>query len=252
MHTFFQGRSLRFVFIGPAAIDEGLLLAKIGIEKKAAFYLLRDARMATAFGYLNDGVASSSMASAADHRCSHFWDTMQFIDQISQISLDLRNVPVIYREVRIDVAPFYVFFFLFFLWDLNLGNRSLFVYLLIMCMKRVLQENLAEMNRRVRRRMITKGRINLDVEDGCGPFDRPLLSDISMDMLRYSIHFPMQPKVRSFTHTFLCSQNRHEVSNNYHDPPIHCFTSAGDGHAENQLLTPAWFPIMVVVELFEC
>lgn len=151
------GRSLRFVFIGPAAIDEGLLLAKIGIEKKAAFYLLRDARMATAFGYLNDGVASSSKTSAADRRCSHFWDTMQFIDQISQISLDLRNVPVIYRE-------------------------------------RVLQENLAEMNRRVRRRMITQGRINLDVEDGCSPFDRPLLSDISMDMLRYSIHFPMQPK----------------------------------------------------------
>jgi hypothetical protein len=99
-----KGRSLRFVFIGPGAIDEGLLLAKIGIEKKAAFYLLRDVRLATAYGYLenDDGTSGSSTLSAAsaDLRCSHFWDTMQFIDQITQISLDLRRVPIIYRQVR--------------------------------------------------------------------------------------------------------------------------------------------------------
>jgi len=57
-----------------------------------------------------------------------------------------------------------------------------------------LQESLREMNRRVRRRMITRGDVSLDVEDHRGPDDWPLISDVTSDMLMYSVHLPLDPR----------------------------------------------------------
>ena len=45
--------------------------------------------------------------------------------------------------------------------------------------------------------MVTRGDVSLDVEDNRGPNDWPQISDISQDMLRYSVHLPLEPKVGS-------------------------------------------------------
>jgi len=89
-------------------------------------------------------------------RCSHFGDTMHFIDRLSQISLDLRLVPVCRRL-------------------------------------HYLHDSLEELNRRLRRRMVTEGNVSLDVEDNLGPNDWPTFRDISLGSLKYSVHFPLEP-----------------------------------------------------------
>ena len=43
--------------------------------------------------------------------------------------------------------------------------------------------------------MITRGDVSLDVEDHRGPDDWPLISDVTSDMLMYSVHLPVDPKV---------------------------------------------------------
>lgn len=43
--------------------------------------------------------------------------------------------------------------------------------------------------------MITRGDVSLDVEDHRGPDDWPLVSDVTSDMLMYSVHLPVDPKV---------------------------------------------------------
>ena len=43
--------------------------------------------------------------------------------------------------------------------------------------------------------MVTRGDVSLDVEDNRGPDDWPQISDISNDMLRYSVHLPLDPMV---------------------------------------------------------
>lgn len=43
--------------------------------------------------------------------------------------------------------------------------------------------------------MITRGDVSMDVEDGGGPHDWPPLSLITVDLLKYSVHFPMEPNV---------------------------------------------------------
>ena len=53
---------------------------------------------------------------------------------------------------------------------------------------------LAEMNRRLRRRMVTRGNVSLDVEDNREPDDWPHISDVTVDTLKYSVHFPLEPK----------------------------------------------------------
>jgi hypothetical protein len=58
-----------------------------------------------------------------------------------------------------------------------------------------LEESLTEINRRIRRRMVTRGDVSLDVEDNRGPDDWPHISDLSKDMLQYSVHLPLHPKV---------------------------------------------------------
>jgi phosphatidylinositol 4-kinase len=41
--------------------------------------------------------------------------------------------------------------------------------------------------------MVTRGDVSLDVEDNRGPEDWPHTSDITVDMLKYSVHFPLEP-----------------------------------------------------------
>ena len=83
---------------------------------------------------------------------------MHFIDRLTKISLDMRGVPVVHRNDY-------------------------------------LQDSLKEINRRIRRRMITHGDVSLDVEDHRGPNDWPLISDVTLDMLMHSVHLPVDPKV---------------------------------------------------------
>lgn len=51
------------------------------------------------------------------------------------------------------------------------------------------------MNRRLRRRMITRGEVSLDVEDNLGPFEWPEMTDLTLDILKHSVHFPLVPNV---------------------------------------------------------
>lgn len=43
--------------------------------------------------------------------------------------------------------------------------------------------------------MVTRGDVSLDVEDNLKPDDWPTISDISTDLIRYSVHLPLDPKV---------------------------------------------------------
>lgn len=165
--------------------ERAAVLKHIGTEKREAFDLLQDAEQATAFGYststmnpnflyghqplqpnrhqqhqqMNHPVPKRLPSSLSLRRCSHFGDTMHFIDRMTQLSLDLRHVPVIHRDAY-------------------------------------LQQGLKEMNRRIRRRMVTRGDVSLDVEDQLGPDDWPRVVDVSADMIKYSVHLPLDPKVR--------------------------------------------------------
>lgn len=150
--------------------DKARAVAKIGSEKRYAFDLLQDAEMATAFGYVptaNDyhhqgnrfeSQTSQLPASVSELRCNYFGDCMHFVDRLTQVSLDLRMVPVLQRKAHME-------------------------------------ERLRDINRRIRRRMLTNGLTSLDVDDGLGPDDFPQISDIKMEMLRHSVHFPLEPKI---------------------------------------------------------
>lgn len=184
-----QQTGRRLIVVLPA--EKAAVLAKIGTGKKEAFDLLQDAEQATAYGYTtsldeylynspqqqtmyqeaqsphghtyhgsrdySDHSSSRLPSSLSLRRCSHFGDTMHFIDRLTKISLEMRRVPPIHRE-------------------------------------KYLQESLKEMNRRLRRRMVTRGDVSLDVEDNCGPEDWPRIQDISKDMLEHSVHLPLDPK----------------------------------------------------------
>jgi phosphatidylinositol 4-kinase len=164
-----QQTGKRLIVVLPA--EKAAVLAKIGMEKRDAFDLLQDAEQATAYGYTipspttnwEDGGDDSEPkparlpSSLSLRRCSHFGDTMHFIDRLTQISMDLRMVPQLLR------GPY-------------------------------LEDRLNEINRRLRRRMVTRGDVSLDVEDGRASYDWPHNSDISLNMLKHSVHFPLEPK----------------------------------------------------------
>jgi hypothetical protein len=198
-----QQTGRRLIVVLPA--EKAAVLAKIGTGKREAFDLLQDAEQATAFGYMAPfdervshgqgygqqpyqihepsryqhsgyGYTSSSSrlpSSLSLRRCSHFGDTMHFIDRLTKISLDLRHVPIVHRHT-------------------------------------FLKQGLDEMNRRVRRRMVTRGDVSLDVEDHRGPNDWPHTSDVAADMLRHSVHLPLDSKV-GFSVT-LAKNGEHAVS----------------------------------------
>lgn len=174
-----QQTGRRLIVVLPA--EKAAVLAKIGSEKREAFDLLQDAEQVTAYGYTTpideeslyytnipnsqeyshvDGPDCDSVrlpSSLSLRRCSHFGDTMHFIDRLTKISNELRHIPTIHRHTY-------------------------------------LHQSLREMNRRLRRRMVTRGDVSLDVEDNRGPDEWPLLSDMSTDLLRYSVHLPLDPK----------------------------------------------------------
>jgi hypothetical protein len=174
-----QQTGRRLIVVLPA--EKAIVLAKIGTEKREAFDLLQDAEQATAYGHtmepahlgigeeyletsLNgDGEGGSDANSArlpsslSLRRCSHFGDTMHFIDRLTQISLDLRMVPVSQRHA-------------------------------------VLQERLYDLNRRLRRRMATRGDVSIDVEDNRSPTEWPQIEDMSVEMVKNSIHFSLIPQ----------------------------------------------------------
>lgn len=146
----------RLVVVLPT--DKARVIAKIGQEKRAAFDLLQDAEQATAFGY-HDRVSGTPRLPAALSlkRCSHFGDTMHFVDVLTKISLELRSVPAVERAAA-------------------------------------LRHRMDGLNRRLRRRMVTRGMVSLDVEDDAPPSGWPRVTDVTTDALRYSIHFPLTPK----------------------------------------------------------
>lgn len=183
-----QQTGRRLIVVLPA--EKAAVLAKIGSSKREAFDLLQDAEQATAFGYTipmdedlfyhgphnyghhfphqNQRSGPARLPSSLSlRRCSHFGDTMHFIDRLTRISLDLRRVSTLRREAY-------------------------------------LHDNLLEMNRRLRRRMVTRGDVSLDVEDHRGPNDWPTITEISAGMLRYSVHLPVDPKVRYDCCVFVC------------------------------------------------
>lgn len=161
-----QQTGRRLIVVLPA--EKAAVLAKIGSEKHEAFDLLQDAEQATAYGYRMDEPIVDAYpsipteerrlpSSLSLRRCSHFGDTMHFIDRLTKLSLDLRNVPEVNRH-------------------------------------NYMQEHLAEMNRRIRRRMVTRGEISLDVDDHRGPHEWPTIADLRTDLLKYSVHFPLVPQ----------------------------------------------------------
>ena len=123
-----QQTGRRLIVVLPA--EKAAVLAKIGNEKREAFDLLQDAEQATAYGhtysieeqrsylgssYDDENVSlsftkkSSSfrpLSSLSLRRCSHFGDTMHFIDRLTRISLELRRVPTIHRAVSQSVSLF--------------------------------------------------------------------------------------------------------------------------------------------------
>ena len=123
-----QQTGKRLIVVLPA--DKAAVLAKIGTEKREAFDLLQDAEQATAYGYTismdeqlfyqyghpeihhppprsgkqhpmdpTEAPQPRLPSSISLRRCSHFGDTMHFIDRLTRISLDLRHVPTIHRHV---------------------------------------------------------------------------------------------------------------------------------------------------------
>lgn len=199
-----QQAGKRLIIVLPA--EKAAVLAKIGHERKEAFDFLQDAEQATAYGYTismdeelkyqrhhqaiqygaqqqhypqeqhpqppqTTDIEHASPARLPPNlslrRCRHFGDTMHFIDRLTKISMDLTHVPTIHRHD-------------------------------------FLLDSLREMNRRLRRRMVTYADVSLDVEDHRGPYDWPYPHDITADMLRYSVHLPVDPSVSSWGSPILC------------------------------------------------
>jgi hypothetical protein len=117
-----QQTGRRLIVVLPA--EKAAVLAKIGTEKREAFDLLQDTEQATAYGYtqpIDDDMFYHSQqthhqggnpqegefphepsrlpSSLSLRRCSHFGDTMHFIDILTGISMDMRNVPIVHRKV---------------------------------------------------------------------------------------------------------------------------------------------------------
>lgn len=142
-----QQTGRRLIVVLPA--EKAAVLAKIGTEKREAFDLLQDAEQATAYGYTFPNVYDTLPhatpqsfdsdveptppklpSSLSLRRCSHFGDTMHFVDKLTQISLDLRMVPTTQRHVSSIIAfqrktvrmkEFVVLMYTFFFLGLSYG-----------------------------------------------------------------------------------------------------------------------------------
>jgi len=118
-----QQTGRRLIVVLPA--EKAAVLAKIGTEKREAFDLLQDAEQATAYGYTitmdeqlfyhgyqpytnyhppQQDTRTRLPSSISLRRCSHFGDTMHFIDRLTRISMDLRHIPTIHRRVSTNAG----------------------------------------------------------------------------------------------------------------------------------------------------
>ena len=123
-----QQTGRRLIVVLPA--EKAAVLAKIGTEKREAFDLLQDAEQATAYGYTitmdeqlfyhgyqpytnyhppQPDTRTRLPSSLSLRRCSHFGDTMHFIDRLTRISMDLRQIPTIHRRVSADDGKCWAF-----------------------------------------------------------------------------------------------------------------------------------------------
>lgn len=98
-------------------------------------------------------------ASLGERRCAHFGDTMHWMDRLSLLSSELRRIPESERA-------------------------------------EVLEDRLEELNRRIRRRMVTRGTMSLEVEDNLRSDDWPRIDDMSLDVIDHSIHLPLIPQTK--------------------------------------------------------
>jgi hypothetical protein len=122
-----QQTGRRLIVVLPA--EKAAVLAKIGSEKREAFDLLQDVEQATAYGYTitmdeelfyqgyqpytnyhphrkgPDDAQVRLPSSISLRRCSHYGDTMHFIDRLTKLSMDLRRVPTIHRHVSFNRFP---------------------------------------------------------------------------------------------------------------------------------------------------
>ena len=88
--------------------------------------------------------------------------------------------------------------------------------------------------------MVTRGDVSLDVEDNLKPDDWPRISDISTDLIRYSVHLPLDPKVCPIllsvfffvVHSILLHQLRCKIKCSDNEPTIFvCFSKKVVGRA---------------------
>ncbi|GKY92660.1 hypothetical protein MPSEU_000236000 [Mayamaea pseudoterrestris] len=166
-----QQTGKRLIIVMPS--DKAVVLAKIGMERREAFDLLQDAEQATAFGYLYVDLSEEMgeqhriedcgsliprlPQSLSVRRCRYFGDTMFFIDWLTKGSLKLRELPQDRRYMA-------------------------------------LHEILHEINRRLRRRMVSSAETSLDVEDNLSAYDGPRVEDLKPDMYQNSVYFPLIPQ----------------------------------------------------------
>jgi hypothetical protein len=120
-----QQTGKRLIVVLPA--EKAVVLAKIGLEKREAFDFLQDAEQATAYGYTvsmdedlhhqqhphplvddSESIPARLPSSLSLRRCSHFGDTMHFIDRLTRTSLDLRLVPTIHRLVSFWLLCYFI------------------------------------------------------------------------------------------------------------------------------------------------
>jgi hypothetical protein len=155
-----QQTGKRLIVVLPA--EKAAVLAKIGTEKREAFDLLQDVEQATAYGYTvsfddelrhhrhlletrpgthqphshyaqqqfmeetEDDAPARLPSSLSLRRCSHFGDTMHFIDRLTQTSLDVQPIPTIHRHVSCFLLISFWSFLVYF--DLIHSLRLIFVY----------------------------------------------------------------------------------------------------------------------------
>lgn len=159
--------------------EKAAVVKQLGVSRREAFDFLQEAEQATAYGNLVEPSVGGQQqyscqflepSSLKQMRCRHFGDAMFFIDSLTEISSHLRWVPVPHRTT-------------------------------------VLHDRLQEVNRRLRRRMLSKGDISLDVEDQQNPCGWPQLQDLLLQYptrssvnlnaaAEYSIHLPLVPQAQ--------------------------------------------------------
>jgi len=138
------GSSRRFLLLVPP--DVAHKLQSQSLLKQRVFALLQHAEQATAFGDTSN-----------EYRCRYYGDAMQFLDQLTQLSSDLRRIPAVHRD-------------------------------------QALQQGLQTINRRLYRRMTTQGQVTMDMpDDEITNSHSPPPPSLALDDLQHAVHLCMTP-----------------------------------------------------------